>query len=174
MLEQKVTQRLTRSPWCRVWHVPFCLYTHCAGQELVTEKCIHVVRAAHDWTNPHPHLSDRWENWGLVNIRWTIRGKQWVNGIQNPSFVSFLIWRHQVLVAACRIFSELLACKLSAVHMGSSSLTRDWTRPPALGAWSLSHQNSREVPQVFWLLAQSSFSQVKLPPAPTIIKEKTR
>ena len=35
-------------------------------------------------------------------------------------------------------------------HAGSSSLTRDWTQPPALGVPSLSHWISREVPS--WLL----------------------
>jgi len=41
-------------------------------------------------------------------------------------------------------------------HMGSSSLTRDRTpRPPALGAWGLSHWTAREVPgQLFILLSQ--------------------
>ena len=37
-------------------------------------------------------------------------------------------------------------------QVGSSSLTRDWTRAPALGARSLSHWTTREVPMssFFW------------------------
>ena len=31
-------------------------------------------------------------------------------------------------------------------HVGSSYLSRDQTQAPALGAWSLSHQTTREVP----------------------------
>ena len=31
-------------------------------------------------------------------------------------------------------------------HVGSSSLTRDRTWAPALGAWSLSHWTTRQVP----------------------------
>ena len=36
-------------------------------------------------------------------------------------------------------------------HVGSSSLTRDQTRAPALGAQSLSHLATKEVPQMFFL-----------------------
>ena len=32
-------------------------------------------------------------------------------------------------------------------HVGSCSLTRDRTQPPALGVWHLSHWNTREVSQ---------------------------
>ena len=32
-------------------------------------------------------------------------------------------------------------------HVGSSSLTRHQTHAPALGAWSLSHWTTREVPK---------------------------
>ena len=35
--------------------------------------------------------------------------------------------------------------------MGSSSPTRDGTRPPALGAWDLSHWTTREVPVLVML-----------------------
>ena len=31
--------------------------------------------------------------------------------------------------------------------MGSSSLTKDQTQPPSLGAWSLNHWTNREDPQ---------------------------
>ena len=37
---------------------------------------------------------------------------------------------------------------LQLQHMGSSSLTRNQTGPPALGAWSLSHWTTREVPSL--------------------------
>ena len=40
--------------------------------------------------------------------------------------------------------SSVAACKLLVVSMGSSSLTRDQTRSPALGAWSLSHWATRK------------------------------
>ena len=36
-------------------------------------------------------------------------------------------------------------------HVGSSSLTRDWTLTPALGAWSPSHWTTREVPRYKFL-----------------------
>ena len=47
----------------------------------------------------------------------------------------FLIWLHPVLAGALGLF--LGAC-------GSSSLTRDWTWVPELGAWSLNHWTTRE------------------------------
>ena len=53
----------------------------------------------------------------------------------------FFFWLHWVLV---------VACKLLVTTVGSSSLTRDRTwGPPALGVWSLSHWDTREVPPLF-------------------------
>ena len=46
-----------------------------------------------------------------------------------------------------KIYIYLFGCTGSTLrHVGPSSLTRDWTRPRGLGAWSLSHWTSREVP----------------------------
>ena len=64
---------------------------------------------------------------------------------------NLFIWLRQVLVTACTIFIAarricVVACELLVVAVESSSLTRDQTRPPALGAWSLSHWTTREVP----------------------------
>ena len=52
---------------------------------------------------------------------------------------------------ACGIFS--CGTKLLAGHVGSSSLTKDQTYSTALGAWCLSHWNSREVPRCFLIRA---------------------
>ena len=57
----------------------------------------------------------------------------------------FFIWLHQVLVVAHRIFH----CDMQTLiwHVGSSSLKCGIEpRTPALGAWSLSHWTTREVP----------------------------
>ena len=45
-------------------------------------------------------------------------------------------------------------------HVGSSSLTRDWTQAPALGVWNLSHWTTREVPLAcdFWQIHSSCLS----------------
>ena len=51
-------------------------------------------------------------------------------------FVRLFIWLLRVLVVACR-------------HVGSSSLGRERTGPPALRAGSLSHWPTREVPRAF-------------------------
>ena len=63
------------------------------------------------------------------------------------------IWLYQVLVAAGGLLScglQTLSCSLQtlscSIHVGSSSLTRDRTRPPALGGWNLNHCATREVP----------------------------
>ena len=37
-------------------------------------------------------------------------------------------------------------------HVGSSSLTRDWTWAPCIGSWSFSHWTTREVPHVVFFL----------------------
>ena len=55
------------------------------------------------------------------------------------------------LVAACRL---LLSCSMRTLsrgmHAGSSSLTRDRTQTPALGAWSPTHWTTWEVPTIYF------------------------
>ena len=54
---------------------------------------------------------------------------------------------------ACGLFScgmQTLSC---GMHVGISSLTRDRTRPLALGAQSLIHCTTREVPVIFYMLS---------------------
>ena len=60
-------------------------------------------------------------------------------GIQNLFFF--------FLVASCEIFN----CNMHSSwwHVGSSSLTRDQTQAPALGAWSLSQWTTREAKHNF-------------------------
>ena len=55
------------------------------------------------------------------------------------------IWQHQVLVAACRIFSCGIQTLLSLRYL--VPLTRIKPRHPALGAQSLSHWTTKESPQ---------------------------
>ena len=57
---------------------------------------------------------------------------------QGEACIFLFIWLHRVLVTA----GKLLSC---GMHVGSSSLTRDRTWPPAGGAWSLMHCITREV-----------------------------
>ena len=59
------------------------------------------------------------------------------------------IWLHRVLVEALGIFN----CgtqTLSLQRVGSSSLIRDQTQAPALGARSLSYWNTRAVCHSIW------------------------
>ena len=56
---------------------------------------------------------------------------------------------HWVLVAACGIFRGGM-WDLQGQHVGSSSLTCSEPRPPELGAWSLSHWTTREVPKRYY------------------------
>ena len=50
-----------------------------------------------------------------------------------------------IFVAACGMF--IATCGIFSLrHVGSSSLTRDGAWPPALGAQSLNHWTTREVP----------------------------
>ena len=59
-------------------------------------------------------------------------------------------WETVDLLAACRI----LSCDMSTLklrHVGSSSLTRDWTQAPALVVWTFGPWTSRKVPiSFFW------------------------
>ena len=50
------------------------------------------------------------------------------------------------LVAACGLLSCGMRTLSCGMHVGSISLTRDQTWAPALGAWSLNHCTTREVP----------------------------
>ena len=62
------------------------------------------------------------------------------------TYFLFVIWLHQVLVAACTIFD--LHCGMQILSCGMWDLV-PWPgikpRPPALGAWSLSYWTTREV-----------------------------
>ena len=58
-------------------------------------------------------------------------------------FIYLPIWLHCILVAICRIFS----CGM----WDPSSLPRDWTQAPGLGAQSLSHRTTREIRDLFYL-----------------------
>ena len=73
------------------------------------------------------------------------------SGLSGPKVKSILFYIYLFscvgihdLVVAPTIFLLLL---LLLWHVGSSSLTRDQTQPPALEAQSLSHWTTREVPQ---------------------------
>ena len=60
------------------------------------------------------------------------------------NFYLLFIWLHQVLVAAHgKLYLQLANSYLQ--HVESSSLTREQTWAPALGAWNLSHRTTREV-----------------------------
>ena len=69
---------------------------------------------------------------------------------QATLFVCLFVWLHRVLVVACRIFS----CGMWTLSCGMWDLV-PWPGikpgPPALGAWSLSHWTTREVPAFFLL-----------------------
>ena len=59
------------------------------------------------------------------------RGPEWKTKLIYFHFYLFnLSWLHQVLLGVC----VLLSCTM---HVGSSSLTRDWTRVPCIGGWFL-------------------------------------
>ena len=52
----------------------------------------------------------------------------------------------QVTCSKVFTFIYTFGCARSQLrHVGSSPLTRDQTLPPALGAWSFSHQTTREI-----------------------------
>ena len=55
-------------------------------------------------------------------------------------------WLRRVLVAACGLLSCGMQTLTCGMRVGSSSLTRDEPRLPALGAQSLNHWTTREVP----------------------------
>ena len=57
-----------------------------------------------------------------------------------------------LLVAACRLL--VVACRLLVAACMWDLVPRPEIepRPPALGAWSLSHWTTREVPQVYYIL----------------------
>ena len=58
------------------------------------------------------------------------------------------LWDVSERVCCCfACFFYLFSCTISQLwHVGSSSLTRAGTLAPALGAWSVSHWMTREVP----------------------------
>ena len=82
------------------------------------------------------------------------------------NFKRLFIWLLWVLVEACGIYLHgstqdiLVAAGENSKlrHVGSSSLTRDGTRLPALGAQSLSHWTTREIPIICSYHVQDSFS----------------
>ena len=62
-----------------------------------------------------------------------------------PFFFFNMFW---ILIAACRIFFFFFLQHMwSLQNVGSSSLAKNQTRPPALETWSLSHWTTREVPR---------------------------
>ena len=71
-----------------------------------------------------------------------------------------LIWLHWVLVVACRIFG----CSMWTFSCSMKELS--WSgiksRPPALGAWSLSHWTTREIPTTVLLEWQHSMPWLSL------------
>ena len=70
-----------------------------------------------------------------------------------------LLW---VLVAARRIFIAARRLLSFGMHAGSSSPTGDQTQPPALGAWSLTHWATREVPGKSFKLSLNWLSSIKI------------
>ena len=75
--------------------------------------------------------------------------------ILNYLFVYLFIWLYQVLVTARKIFScGLWILNYSMWNLVSLTGVEPW--PPALGAWSLSHWTSREVPVASIFLKDSS------------------
>ena len=69
-----------------------------------------------------------------------------LNYFFNVYVCMYLFWLRWVLVAACGIFSCGMRTLSCSMHVGSSSPTRNRTQPPSLGAWSLTHWTTREVP----------------------------
>ena len=66
------------------------------------------------------------------------------------NFYLLFIWLHQVLVAAHgKLYLQLANSYLQ--HVESTSLTREQTWAPALGAWNLSHWTTREVPAYLFI-----------------------
>ena len=81
------------------------------------------------------------------------------------SFLRYLlmhlfIWLYQILVVACRIFSFSVACRIFSFGMWTLSFgiwdLIPWPGiepiPPVLGAWSLIHWTTREIPYYTWFL----------------------
>ena len=82
------------------------------------------------------------------------------------TYFLFVIWLHQVLVAACRIFD--LHCGMQILSCGMWDLV-PWPgikpRPPALGGQSLGHWTTREGPtNMFWWETGVDFSSFLLFP----------
>lgn len=84
-----------------------------------------------------------------------------------PIFICLAMPDPQLQYAGSSVFAG--ACKVFLRHVSSSSLSRDQTRAPALGAQSLSHWTTEEVPRVSvelhrvpWRCLQGVFSS----PAP--------
>ena len=78
-------------------------------------------------------------------------------GIHHFSPVGLLVlffkffWLCPVWVAARQVFNVacgIFSCSMRTERLGSSPPIRDQVKPPASGAWSLSHWTSREVPPV--------------------------
>ena len=105
------------------------------------------------------------ESWVRVLIDLPIR--------QLVNLLYLFIWLYQMLVATHRNFylswslwdlflqlqhagSLVVAWELLVVHVGSRPLIRDQTQAPVLGAWSLSHWTTREVPLVNCFISQFS------------------
>ena len=63
--------------------------------------------------------------------------------------IYLFIWLCWVLVVACRFLSCGMRTLICGMHVGSISLIRDRTGPPALGVHSLIHCTTREVLEVF-------------------------
>ena len=60
--------------------------------------------------------------------------------------IYLFIWLCRVLVAAGRLLSHGMQTLSCSMHVGSSSLSRDRTWAPCIGARSLIHCATREVP----------------------------
>ena len=79
----------------------------------------------------------------LVGILCVTFFKDYIYILKNIFYL--FIWLLRVLVAACRLFS----CSMQTLSCSMWDLVprpRIKPRPPALGAWSLSHWTTREVP----------------------------
>ena len=79
----------------------------------------------------------------------------WPNEFETQCILYFC-W-HTIHISS---FFFFWLCWSSWRHMGSSSLTRDWTQAPELGAQSLSHWTTREVP-CFSILSLWEFLQAR-------------
>lgn len=63
------------------------VYIHTRGKaEVVTVKCVYVVKAAHDLDQPTPPSHTQMRKLRLGKGRWAIRGKQWVSWGQTRVF----------------------------------------------------------------------------------------